>query len=110
MTSAPATPMPSRDRRDFTGSRHTRGRPDTIRCVMLAGMSRSLLIVAVLAATAHADGENAALRALLARTDDIAKEVARVRGLKLKHKIPNEVVDRTELRKRLVELTDDHET
>src|SRR5262249_5315134 len=74
-----------------------------------AGMFRALAIVAVLAAVARAD-DNPSLAALLARTNDIAKEVAHVRGLKLKHPIPNEVVDRVELRKRLLEVADDKET
>jgi hypothetical protein len=42
--------------------------------------------------------------------DLLVKEVVRVRGLKLKHQIPNEHVDRTELRKRLLEQASDRKT
>jgi hypothetical protein len=56
--------------------------------------------IVALAGTAHADDQT--LATLLAHTDQIAKEVARVRGLPLRKKIPNEVVDRDELRKRLL--------
>src|SRR4051812_30405819 len=41
------------------------------------------------------------LERLLAKTDKVAKEVAKIRGLPLKKPIPNEVVDKDELRKRL---------
>lgn len=58
------------------------------------------MCVLALASSAHADPDP--LSALLARTDAVAKEVAKVRGLRLKAKIPNEVVDRAELRKRLL--------
>jgi hypothetical protein len=57
------------------------------------------MVVMALSASAHAD----ALGDLLAHTDEVARTVAHVRGLRLKHKIPNEVVDRAELRKRLIE-------
>ena len=69
---------------------------------MLADMWRCpivMLVVMALSASAHAD----ALSDLLAHTDEVAQNVAHVRGLKLKHKIPNEVVDRAELRKRLID-------
>ena len=49
-----------------------------------------------------ADAPGDALAKLLARTDAVAREVARVRGLPLKRPIPNEVVDRDELRRRLL--------
>ena len=62
-------------------------------------MWRCLFVVIALSAVARAD----ALSDLLAHTDEVAKNVAHVRGLRLKHKIPNEVVDRAELRKRLIE-------
>ena len=50
------------------------------------------------------------LDALLAHTHAIAKEVARVRGLPLKHEIAEEVVDRAELKARLAKLASDHKT
>ncbi len=50
------------------------------------------------------------LAALLARTDAVAKEVAKVRGLPLKHPIPNEVVDKDELRARLVKQAAEQKT
>jgi hypothetical protein len=49
-------------------------------------------------------GPPAALAALLARTDAVAREVARIRGLPLRRPIPNEVVDRDELRRRLLAI------
>src|SRR5262249_35167316 len=51
-----------------------------------------------------------ALAKLLARTDAVAKEVAAIRGLSLKRPIPNEVVDRDELRRRLLELAAEEKT
>src|SRR5258707_15423742 len=57
---------------------------------------------------AAADGD--ALAALLRRTDAVAKEVARVRGLPLKRPIPNEVVDRDELRARLRKMAAEDKT
>jgi hypothetical protein len=50
------------------------------------------------------------LSALLQRTDAVAREVARVRGLPLKQPIPNEVVDRAELRARLLKLAAEDKT
>jgi hypothetical protein len=68
----------------------------------------SLVCVLALASAAYADDDP--LAALLARTDAVAKEVAKVRGLRLKKKIPNEVVDRAELRKRLLEEANEDKT
>ena len=68
----------------------------------------SLVCVLALASAAYADDDP--LAALLARTDAVAKEVAKVRGLRLKKKIPNEVVDRAELRKRLLEEASEDKT
>src|SRR5450432_545139 len=68
-------------------------------------MRRCILVVMMLATTARAEPEAAkpeTLDHLLARTDAIAHDVARVRGLKLKHTVAYEVVDRAELRKRLI--------
>jgi hypothetical protein len=59
-------------------------------------------------ATAHADDDP--LAALLARTDAIAKQVATQRGLPLKSKVEQEVVDRAELRKRLLQLAGEQKT
>jgi hypothetical protein len=64
----------------------------------------------VLAIASPAYADDGPLAALLARTDVVAKEVAKVRGLRLKKKIPNEVVDRTELRKRLLEEASEGKT
>ncbi|HEU0034748.1 MAG TPA: hypothetical protein VFQ53_29190 [Kofleriaceae bacterium] len=60
------------------------------------------------ASPAHAD--QSALDKLLARTDAVAKEVAKLRGLPLKKKIPNEVVDRDELRRRLLAMASEDKT
>jgi hypothetical protein len=76
-------------------------------------MGRSLgvlgfLGVALLAAPAAA--ESSALDGLLARTDAIAKEVAKIRGLPLRKKIPKEVVDKVELRARLLVMAAEEKT
>src|SRR6185295_9468128 len=89
-------------------------------------MARSLLVVALVVGTSHAEpaprpaepiarpdepiANPDALTRLLARTDAVAREVARVRGLPLKKAIPNEVVDRDELRKRLVAMAAEDKT
>ncbi|HEY4058292.1 MAG TPA: hypothetical protein VGM39_16885 [Kofleriaceae bacterium] len=61
----------------------------------------ALSVVACLGATAAAD---ASLDKLLASTGALAKEVAKIRGLKLKKPIPQDVVDEAELRKRLLAM------
>jgi hypothetical protein len=79
-------------------------------------MPRVRAVVAVVAVAglvaaggrAAADGET--LAALLRRTDAVAHEVARVRGLPLKQPIPNEVVDRAELRARLLKMAAEDKT
>lgn len=70
-------------------------------------MTRWLLVVG-LVGVAHASPDP--LAALLARTDAVAREVAKLRGLPLRHAIPNEVVDRAELHERLAKLAADHKT
>jgi hypothetical protein len=67
-------------------------------------MRRPLLVFALVLVTVPASAETTALDALLARTDAVAREVAKVRGLPLKQPIPNEVVDRDELRRRLLAM------
>jgi hypothetical protein len=75
------------------------------------GMWRCVVAVLLLASSARAEQKTEnALPALLAQTDHIAKQVAKVRGLKLKHAIPNEVVDHAELHRRLVALAADKTT
>jgi hypothetical protein len=59
---------------------------------------------------ARADTHSGALAALLLRTDAIAREVARIRGLPLKQPIPNEVIDRDELRARLRKMATEDKT
>ncbi len=74
-------------------------------------MRRFLLGVSVtvcLAGVASADP--LALDKLLARTDKVAREVAKIRGLPLKKAIPNEVVDKDELRKRLAAMAAEDKT
>jgi len=82
-------------------------------------MARALVVGAVLAGVAlgaplvlgtRAAAEPDALSALLRRTDAVAREVARVRGLPLKQPIPNEVVDRDELRARLLRMAAEDKT
>jgi hypothetical protein len=69
-----------------------------------------LVSAVVLASTAAAQPKSDALTQLLARTDRVAKEVSKIRGLPLKRKIPNEVVDKTELRERLVAMAAEDKT
>jgi hypothetical protein len=64
------------------------------------------ILVPVGRAAADAD----ALAALLRRTDAVAAEVAKVRGLPLKRPIPNEVVDRAALRARLIKMAAEDKT
>jgi hypothetical protein len=59
---------------------------------------------------AHASADADSLAALLRRTDAVAREVARIRGLRLKRTIPNEVVSRDELRARLQQMAADDKT
>jgi hypothetical protein len=85
-------------------------------------MARVLAVLAVVAAVvvvapggplrvgAIASADPDALAALLGRTDAVAREVARVRGLPLKRRIPNEVIDHQELRARLLKLAADDKT
>jgi hypothetical protein len=61
-------------------------------------------------ARAGSDALDAPLQALLLRTDAVAREVARVRGLPLKRRIANEVVGRDELRARLLKMAADDKT
>ena len=53
---------------------------------------------------------SAVLTELLARTDTVAKEVAKVRALPLKRPIPNEVIDKAELHDRLMKMAADGKT
>jgi hypothetical protein len=73
-------------------------------------MRHSLLGAVLLFVSATASAESTALDKLLARTDAVAKEVAKIRGLPLKKTIPNEVVDRDELRKRLLAMAGEEKT
>src|SRR5215468_4528070 len=67
-------------------------------------------VVAVSGLGPRAEAEGDALAALLKRIDAVAREVARVRGLPLKRPIPNEVVDRAELRARLLKMAAEDKT
>ena len=71
---------------------------------------RVLAVVGVALITAPAAADPTALDKLLARTDTVAKEVAKIRGLPLKAKIPNEVVDKEELRTRLLAMAAEDKT
>ena len=86
--------------------------------VYARGMARVLAVAAVLAVVvgvplgrrAEVAADPDPLAALLRRTDAVAREVARVRGLPLKRPIPNEVVDRAELRARLLKVAAEDKT
>lgn len=69
-----------------------------------------VLVTLMLASIASAQPKPDGLAKLLARTDAVAKEVSKIRGLALKRKIPNEVVDKDELRKRLVTMAGEEKT
>jgi hypothetical protein len=74
-------------------------------------VSWSTAFVATIAVTVGiASADSDPLAALLARTDAIAKQVSKQRGLPLKKKIEQEVVDRDELRARLVKLAAETKT
>ncbi|MBA3451686.1 MAG: hypothetical protein H0T42_01160, partial [Deltaproteobacteria bacterium] len=66
--------------------------------------------VVLLGSATAAVAEPSALDKLLARTDKVAKEVSKIRGLPLKTKIPNEVVDKVELRARLLAMAGEDKT
>jgi len=68
----------------------------------------ALAVPLALGTRAEADAD--ALAALLRRTDAVAREVAKVRGLPLKRPIPNEIVDRDELRARLLKVAAEDKT
>jgi hypothetical protein len=75
-------------------------------------MLRRLAVVAAVGAlsavpgSAHG-GPDDALAKLLARTNAVAREVSKLRGLPLKHMIPYDVVDKDELRARLIAQASD---
>ena len=75
---------------------------------MVRRFAAALVLVAFAGGTAAATPS--ALDRLLARTDQVAKEVAKIRGLPLKRPIPNEVVDKDELRRRLLEMASQDKT
>jgi len=82
--------------------------------VMARWLAGFVAAIGALGALPGLDGRAGAdarsLAALLARTDAVAREVARVRGLPLKKPIPNEVVDRDELRARLLKMAAEDKT
>ncbi len=66
--------------------------------------------VVLLASATSVAAEPTALDKLLARTHNVAKEVAKIRGLPLKTKIPNDVVDKDQLRTRLLAMAGEDKT
>ena len=78
--------------------------------VIAAALAGSGVAVASPPAAAIGTSIPTTLDKLLARTDAVAREVAKIRGLPLKHAIPNEVVDKDELRERLVKMASDGKT
>lgn len=75
-----------------------------------AVVAAAIVLVASLGGGARAAADAGVLAALLQRTDAVAREVARVRGLPLKRPIPNEVIDRDELRARLRKMAAEDKT
>jgi hypothetical protein len=80
------------------------------RVLSVTAMVAAVAVIALAGGGARADAEPDALAALLRRIDAVAREVARVRGLPLKRPIPNEVVDRDELRARLIKMASEDKT
>ncbi|HEX3759295.1 MAG TPA: hypothetical protein VHW23_11335 [Kofleriaceae bacterium] len=78
--------------------------------VFAAGIVALVTVAALLGPGTRAGADGDTLAALLRRTDAVAREVARVRGLPLKHPIPNEVVDRDELHARLLKMAAEDKT
>lgn len=72
-------------------------------------LAAALVVVVVGVIGGSADAETP-LDKLVARTAQVAKEVAKVRGLRLKQPIANEVVDQDELRRRLVAMAAEDKT
>ncbi len=66
--------------------------------------------LAIIASAGAAAAEPSALDKLLARTDKVAREVAKIRGLPLKKPIPNDVVDKDQLRQRLLVMAAEDKT
>jgi hypothetical protein len=85
---------------------------------MVRGLALGTFVVGSLAVVAFGDpapvtkmhDASAVLTELLARTDSVAKEVAKVRALPLKRPIPNEVIDKAELHDRLMKMASDGKT
>jgi hypothetical protein len=75
---------------------------------MVRALAAAVVAWFLLGGRAAAGGD--VLAALLRRTDAVAREVARIRGLPLKRPIPNEVIDRDELRVRLRKLAAEDRT
>ncbi|HEY5951668.1 MAG TPA: hypothetical protein VIV40_39510 [Kofleriaceae bacterium] len=73
-------------------------------------MTTTFVATLAIAFAAPARAETDPLAALLARTDAIARQVAKQRGLPLKKKVEQEVVDRDELRARLLKLAAEQKT
>lgn len=71
-------------------------------------MRRVLVLLATLAIVrpAHAQPDDS-VATLASRTDALVREISRLRGLRLKRPVPNEVIDRDELRRRLIALAAD---
>ena len=89
------------DRHCFRDVARDRGSTHTPACHADGIMVRATIVVALFAsAVTHAEPDPAVL----------VKEVARVRGLKLRRPIPAEYVDRTELRKRLLDHANEGKT
>ena len=78
--------------------------------VLAAGIVALVAVATLLGPGTPAGADGDTLAALLRRTDAVAREVARVRGLPLKHPIPNEVVDRDELHARLLKMAAEDKT
>ena len=77
---------------------------------MRRGLLAAVAATVGLAGAGGAAAEPSALAKLVARTDAIAREVSRLRGIPLKGPIPHEVVGRDELRRRLLALAAEAKT
>ena len=75
-----------------------------MRRVLVVALIALIALIGVGTVRADTPPKKISLEALLARTDAVAREVSALRGLPLKKRIPNDVVDKDQLRARLIKM------
>ena len=68
----------------------------------MRGLAAVAALLGAMATSSGARADDAALDAILGKLDATAREVSKIRGLPLKHAVASDVVDRDELRARVV--------